>query len=119
MTDDRRKLNRIKPLPPEPIPAQPPSLDLPPTDYRGYIMGEKFRNWKNQTLLRSRTITTIVVSILGFVVVNLLGLDVDLGLFIEAADGLQLGELILTLGAVVAAYFRKNARADLSKSPNG
>jgi len=115
MTDDRRQLTKIDPLPPEPIPVQPPSLDLPPTDYREYIMREKFRAWKSQTLLRSRTITSIVVSILGFILAKLLGLDIDLGEMIEAADGLQLGELILTIGAVLAAYFRKNVRADLSK----
>lgn len=82
-------------------------------------MKEKLNNWKKTTILRSRTITSVVVTILAFVLTKFFGLDVDLGTVVSAADGLQLGELILTAGAIVAAYFRKNARADLSKSSEG
>lgn len=79
-------------------------------------MSSKIGELKGKTLLKSRTIVSIALSIVGFVVVNLLGLDVDLGAFVEAADGLQLGELILVIGGVIAAYFRKNARAGIPQS---
>lgn len=82
-------------------------------------MKEKLDRWKKKTILRSRAIVSVVVTILAFVLTKFFGLDVDLGVVIESADGLQLGELILTAGAIVAAYFRKNARADLSKSSEG
>jgi len=104
MTDDRRKLNRIKPLPPEPIPAQPPSLDLPPTDYRGYIMGEKIKSLKEKTLIRKGPLLSMTFTVIAFVFSKVLGLDVDLGSIIDVANGLQLGELIFGLGAVISAY---------------
>lgn len=82
-------------------------------------MSEKLKAWKSKTIFRSRTIISVAVSILGFILVSLLGLDVNIGEFIEAADGLQVGELILALGAVVAAFFRKYAKADLSNPSDG
>mgnify|MGYP006998103337 FL=1 len=81
-------------------------------------MNEKLQSWKSKTIFRSRTIISVAVSIIGFILVSLLGLDINLGELISAADGLQIGELILALGAIVAAFFRKNAKADLSK-PSG
>lgn len=82
-------------------------------------MKEKLNAWKKKTIFRSRTIISIAVTIIGFILTKMLGLDLDLGLFIDSADGLQVGELVLSLGAVVAAFFRKNARADLSKPSGG
>lgn len=112
----------IKPLPPSPIPVTPPDFSKLPHDgqtEREYIMASKIETWKNKTILRSRTIVSVAVTILSFVAVKFFGLDIDLGLVIDSADGLQLGELILSVGALVAAYFRKNQRVDFSKPPNG
>lgn len=81
---------------------------------REFIMKEKFQAWKSKTMLRSRTITTVIVTIMGFALTKFFGLDVDLGTIVSTADGLQLGELILSVGAVVAAFFRKNQRVDFS-----
>ena len=81
---------------------------------RDLIMREKLNNWKSKTILRSRTIVSVAVTILAFVLTKFFGLDVDLGSIVGAADGLQLEELILVVGAVVAAYFRKNLKTDLT-----
>jgi len=111
-------MDKIKPRPPEPLPVTPVEAPahLDPTPTKDYIMQEKFAEWKGKTIFRSRTIITVTVSVVGFILTKFFGLDVDLGMFIEAADGLQVGELILTLGAVIAGFFRKHARADLSNS---
>lgn len=82
-------------------------------------MSEKLKAWRSKTIFRSRTIISVAVSILGFVFVSLLGLDVNIGEFIEAADGLQVGEFVLASGAIAAAFFRKYAKADLSKPSDG
>lgn len=112
----------IIPRPPVQLPTKPLDPSKLPHDGHNeseYIMSEKLAAWKSKTIFRSRTILTVAVTILGFVASKFFGLDVDLGTVVEAADGLQVGELILTVGALVAAYFRKNARADLSKPSNG
>jgi hypothetical protein len=111
----------IKPIPPQELPTQEPDLELPHDGQKikDYIMNEKLQEWKKKTIFRSRTIISVAVSILGFVLVSLLGLDINLGEFISAADGLQVGEAVLALGAVVAAFFRKNAKADLSQPSDG
>lgn len=110
---------RVKPLPPVTLPVTQPDPSVLPDDgqtERDYIMSERLNEWKSKTIFRSRTIITVTVSILGFVLSKFLGLDVDLGAYIQAADGLQVGELILAVGAIIAGYFRKNARADLSNT---
>jgi len=112
-------MEKIKPKPPEQIGVKPPSLIPPQKDYSEIIMSFKFSNWKNQTVLRSRTIVTVLVTLLGFAATTFFGLDVDLGTVIDSADGLQLGELILSAGLVIAGFFRKNQKADLSKPSNG
>ena len=57
---------------------------------------------------------TILVTILGFELAKFFGVsEVDLGSFIDAADGLQVGELLLAIGAIVAGFFRKYARVNL------
>ena len=76
-------------------------------------MKEKFEAWKAMTIFRSRTILSIAVAIIGFTL-GLFGLDVDLGGVIEAADGLQLGELLTALGLLAAAFFRKYLKTDLT-----
>lgn len=97
---------------------QPDYKNLPHDGHneREYIMKERYEAWKNKTVLRSRTIVSILVAFIGFAL-GLIGIDVDLGSVIAVADGLQLGELISAAGLALAYYFRKNARADLSK-PN-
>ena len=111
-------MDKIKPRLPEPLPVTP--LEAPdyldPQPYEEYIMSEKFAEWKKKTIFRSRTIVTVTVAVLGFILTKFFGVDVDLGMFVEAADGLQVGELILTVGAIVAGFFRKHARADLSNT---
>ena len=111
------KIHKVDPLPPTRLtPSRKAEQRLrtstPPIEM-------SIELWKKKTILRSRTIVTVIVSVLGFILVQFLGVDVDLGTFVESADGLQLGELILMLGGVIAAYFRKNARADLSGNENG
>ena len=72
-------MEKIKPKPPEPLGVKQPSLNLPPKDYRDLIMSFKFSDWKSKTILRSRTILTVVLTILGFIGAKFFGLDIDLG----------------------------------------
>lgn len=73
------------------------------------------QKWLDTTVLRSRTILTVVLTVLGFIIGHFMGLtDIDLGQYVDAADGLQLGELFTLVGAVIAAYFRVNLKTDLT-----
>jgi hypothetical protein len=112
-------MEKIKPKPPEPIGVKQPSLSLPEKNYDRFIMAFNFSNWKSKTILRSRTILTVVLTILGFIGAKFFGLDIDLGSVVDSADGLQLGELLLAIGLVVAGFFRKYVKADLSKPSGG
>lgn len=80
---------------------------------RDYIMKEKFNAWKDKTVLRSRTIVSISIAIIGFAL-GLFGIDVDLGSVVDSANGLQLGELLTGVGLVLAYYFRKFIKTDLA-----
>jgi len=112
-------MEKIKPKPPEPIGVKQPSLSLPEKNYDRFIMAFKFSDWKNTTILRSRTVVTVLVTLIGFSLTHFFGLDVDLGSVISSADGLQLGELVLALGISIAGVFRVNQKADLSKPSEG
>jgi len=103
----------MEPLPPQQLPTNPVSKDLRDKNYKDYIMKEKFNAWRAKTVLRSRTIVSISVAIIGFTL-GLFGIDVDLGTVISSADGLQLGELITGIGLVLAYFFRKYIKTDLS-----
>lgn len=74
--------------------------------------------WKEKTLLQSRTILTIAFTILGFVLTKIFGLDVNIGDYVEIADGLQLGELILLVGSLITGYFRKVATGPIVPKPS-
>lgn len=106
----------ITPRGPDPIPVRTPDFTQLPHDgqnERDYIMKEKFEAWKANTVLRSRTIVSIGVAIIGFTL-GLFGVDVDLGSVIESADGLQLGELLTGVGLVLAYFFRRYLKTDLT-----
>lgn len=108
-------------------PIQPRSLDPIPVDPSNQRLREgpslidmNIKRWKETTILRSRTILTVAITVLGFIVGHFLGLtDIDLGTYVEAADGLQVGELLTLLGALIAAYFRKNLKTDLTTPGTG
>lgn len=76
-------------------------------------MKEKINKWLSLTILRSRTISAIIVG-LGALVLKFFGIDLDLGAIIEAADGIQLSELVYTISGIAAIYFRRNIRTDLT-----
>jgi hypothetical protein len=102
-------IKKVVPKGPEPLPLKTqPRQRLRPAPSM----------WKEKTLLQSRTILTIAFTILGFVVTKIFGLDVDLGSIVEVADGVQVGELVLLVGTLIAAYFRKNATGPIVPKPS-
>jgi len=98
-------IQKIEPLPPEQIPVKGPSLDLPPKDYRGYIMRERIEKLKEKTLIRRRPLLTMAFTVIAFILSRFMGIEADIGTYIDVADGLQLGELIIGTGCIIAAYF--------------
>lgn len=106
------ELGKVRPLPLDGPDA--PSQDTLPHDgenEREYIMSEKIESLKQKTLIRKRPLLTMAFTVIAFILSKILGIEADLGTYIDVADGLQLGELILGTGGVIAAYFwdRKNA----------
>jgi hypothetical protein len=99
----------MEPKPPEPIPTRPPIQRPRPAP----AMPEK--PWTEKPLLKSRTIWTIIATIFGFILAKFLGIDgIDLGAAMGEDDILQLGELLLLVGTVVAAWFRKQATGPIT-----
>lgn len=72
-------------------------------------------NWQEKTLFQSRTILTIIFTIVSFILTKILGIDVNLGDYISVADGIQVGELILSVGAIITGFFRVSATGPIVK----
>lgn len=106
-----KKLERLKPKGPTPLPVEKPKQRLRTVPY----VPNPNPNWQEKTLFQSRTILTIIVTILSFVLTKILGLDINLGDYINVADGVQLGELILSAGALITGYFRVKATGPIVK----
>jgi len=101
-------LQKIDPLPPQPIPTTPPSV---PT----YM-------WKEKPLLKSKTIISIVGTILFFALSKFFGIEVDWQGIVGTDGIVTFYEALLLVGAAFAAYFRKIANGPINgvvKPPEG
>ena len=99
----------LDPLPPDHIPTNPPVVKLRPAP----AMPET--SWTAKPVLKSRTIWSIIATIVGFILAKFFGIDgVDIGAAIGDDGILNVGELIWLVGALFAAWFRKNATGPLT-----
>jgi hypothetical protein len=105
-------LQRTPILPPDPIPTTEPSL----TDgLRPVPDMPKSEGWKEKVLIKSRTIATIVVTVLLFVAGKFFGVDIDASAIGVSADGgITILEALLLAGSFLAGFFRIKATGPIA-----
>lgn len=104
-------LKRLKPIDPAEVPHKRGEPVLRPNRFDPALLQPiDDMEWKAKPLIKSRTIVSVILTLLTFAAAKFFGLDVDLAAIgVSPAEGLSVGELILLVGAFLAAYFRKIA----------
>lgn len=100
----RGQFVKMTPSPPVPLPSNPPTAGIRPAPDM-----PSSTSWKDKPLLSSKTILTIIGTILVFVLSKFFGIDIDWGSIVGTDGVLTVGELLLLIGSVLAGYFRKIA----------
>lgn len=97
---------RLRPL--ETIPSTPPTNGLRPAP-------DMPKPWKDKALISSRTIASIVLTILVFVAAKFFGVDIDLQAIGVGSDGgITVYEAILLAGTFLAGLFRYKATGPIT-----
>ena len=105
----------IKPRPPVIIEVDPPEINL----RKGpSVMLEKFKGWKSKTIFRSKTVLTVLFTVIAFVTSKFFGLELDWKSVVDVADGLQGAEIIALVGLIVTAVVRAFTKPTDLSTPN-